>query len=44
VVCGGLDYRSGSSALRQFAKRSDSVKTLAQHLATIETQLQKNEI
>ena len=44
AAVGGLDYRSVSSALRQFAKRLERDKNLARQLKAIETQLQKNEM
>jgi putative transposase len=44
AAVGGLDYRSVSSALRQFARRLETDKNLARQLRAVENQLQKNEM
>ena len=41
---GGLDYRSVSSALRQFARRLEKDKKLLRQLNAVDARIQKNEI
>jgi len=44
AAVGGLDYRSVSSALRQFARRLQTDRNLARKLKAVEHELQNNEM